>query len=302
VQAADQRTRIDTIWRLGVAFLQQYFPLGTDSLRWICGELETAMRKILLGVAGALALGMTLPSFAADLPAAQTYTKAPVYVPPPAYNWTGFYVGGHVGGGWGSQQSMEIAPGTPAFPVGSVFTRNSTSGFLGGVQGGFNWQASNLVLGVEGEYSWADVSGTATTVNGTGFTSTVTAKTNGYELATGRIGYAADNWLFFAKGGGAWSQGNSNGTGVLAGGAVFDTTTSSSNRTGWVAGAGIEWGFAPNWSAKIEYNHIDFGSTNVAIVSSVSGISNVSSTDRVEVVKGGVNYHFNWSGPVVAKY
>jgi outer membrane immunogenic protein len=267
----------------------------------VSGRL-VVVKKILL--AGAvLALISANPVLAADLPAARTPdARAPVYVPPPLYNWTGVYLGGHVGGAWGSQQSTEQAPGTPAFPTGSVFTANNMSGFLGGVQGGFNWQTSNLVLGVEGEYSWADVNGTATTVNGAGFTSTVTAKTKDYALATGRVGYAADNWLFFAKGGGAWSQTSSTGTGILAGGAVFDTTSASSNRSGWVVGVGVEWGFAPNWSAKIEYNHMDFGSTNVSVLSSVTGIANISSTDRVEVVKGGVNYHFNWGGPVVAKY
>jgi outer membrane immunogenic protein len=258
------------------------------------------VKKFLLASA-ALALISATPTLAADLPA-KTYTKAPVYVPP-VYNWTGFYIGGHVGGGWASLGSTEIAPGTVSFPIGTAFAKNSMSGFLGGAQGGFNWQTSNLVLGVEGEYSWADVSGTATTVSAVnGFTSTVTAKTKDYALATGRIGYAADNWLFFAKGGGAWDQGSTSGTGVLASGALFDTTTTSANRSGWVVGVGVEWGFAPNWSAKLEYNHIDFGSTNVAVLSSTGSITNVSSSERVEVVKGGVNYHFNWGGPVVAKY
>ena len=133
-------------------------------------------------------------------------------------------------------------------------------------------------------------------------TGNVTARTKDYALATGRVGYAADNWLFFAKGGGAWGQGNSSGTSIAPGGAVFDTTSSSSNRSGWVVGVGVEWGFAPNWSAKLEYNHIDFGSTNVTILSNVTGLSNVSSSETVEVVRAGVNYRFNWGAPVVAKY
>ena len=263
------------------------------------------MKKLLIaGVALALISATAFaPASAADLPPAPTPAKAPVYVPPPVYNWTGFYIGGHIGGAWTSQESTELAPGTPAFPTGTAFNTNNLSGFLGGVQGGFNWQpGNNFVIGVEGEYSWADVSGTASTTSaGGGFNSTVTAKTKDFALATARIGYAADNWLFFAKGGGAWGQGSSSGTGTL-GGVPFDTTTSSSNRSGWVAGVGVEWGFAPNWSAKFEYNHIDFGSTNVAILSSVSGISNVSSSEKVDVVKAGVNYRFNWGSPVVARY
>jgi outer membrane immunogenic protein len=259
------------------------------------------MKKLLLTTA-ALAL-IAAPAVAADLPA-RTYAKTPVYVPPPVYNWTGIYFGGHVGGGWADQGATTLAPGSAAFPIGSVQAKNNLSGFLGGVQAGFNWQASNLVLGVEGEYSWADVHGTATSASPVlpGFTSTVTAKDKDYALATGRLGYAADNWLFFAKGGGAWAQTSSSGTGFLASGAVFDTTTASATRSGWVVGAGVEWGFAPNWSAKLEYNHMDFGNTNVSVLSSVSGNLNVSSTSTVEVVKGGVNYRFNWDSPVVAKY
>jgi outer membrane immunogenic protein len=261
------------------------------------------MKKILL-TGAALALISANPAFAADLPA-KTYTKAPVYAAP-VYNWTGFYVGGHVGGGWADLGSTEIAPGTAAFPIGTVFSKTNMSGFLGGVQGGYNWQTSNIVLGIEGEYTWADISGTESTVSTAGrfagFTSTVTAKTTDLALVTGRLGYAADNWLFFVKGGGAWGQGSSSGTGFLANGTIFETSSTSSNRSGWVIGAGVEWGFAPNWSAKLEYNHIDFGSTNLAVVGTVSGISNISSTATIDVVKAGVNYRFNWGAPVVAKY
>jgi outer membrane immunogenic protein len=261
---------------------------------------DTMSRRLLFAGA-ALALVAASPAFAADMPA-PAYTKAPAYVAP-IFNWTGFYVGGHAGGAWANQASTEIAPGTAAFPTGAAFSKNNLSGFLGGVQTGYNWQVNNnFVVGVEGEYSWANVTGAATTVGVGGFTSTVSAKTKDYALATGRVGYAADNWLFYAKGGGAWSQTSSTGTGVLAGGAPFDTTSASSNRSGWVVGGGVEWGFAPNWSAKIEYNHIDFGSSNVVVTSSKGTTSNISSSDTAEVVKGGVNYRFNWGGPVVANY
>jgi outer membrane immunogenic protein len=258
------------------------------------------MKKLLFASA-ALAL-FAAPAFAADLPMA---TKAPPMMAPVAvYNWTGFYIGGHIGGGWGDEGSTELAPGTVSFPIGTVFSSHDTSGFLGGVQGGFNWEASNhFLLGVEGEYSWSDLTATSRTVSVVnGFISTTTVKTKDLALATGRIGYAADNWLFFVKGGGAWGQGNSNGTGTLASGAFFDTTSSSSNRSGWVVGAGVEWGFAPNWSAKIEYNHIDFGNTTVGIASSTGTTSFVRSSETIDLVKAGVNYRFNWGGPVVARY
>jgi outer membrane immunogenic protein len=263
----------------------------------------SVVKKLLLASAALVALISANPVLAADLPA-RTYSKAPVYVPPPIYNWTGFYIGGNLGWGWAGLESTEIAPGTVAFPVGVAFTKNNENGFLGGVQTGYNWQvAPAFVVGLEGEWSWTDIRGTATTISTIdGFNSTVAAKVKDFALFTGRLGYAADNWLFYVKGGGAWAQGSSAGVGTFANGTFFDTTSSSTNRTGWTIGGGIEWGFAPNWSAKIEYNHIDLGSTNVAILSSTGTTSFVSSKETIDVVKGGVNYRFNWGGPVVARY
>ena len=255
-------------------------------------------RSMLILAVAAGVVGTAQLSYAADLPA-----KAPAYKAPPPialYNWTGFYIGGHIGGGWADEGATELAPGTVSFPTGTVFNDHHLSGFLGGVQGGFNWQASNnFVLGIEGEYSWEDLRGTTSTVSiVNGFISTTTVKSTELALLTGRLGYAANNWLFYFKGGGAWGHGSSNGTGVTGAGAFFDTTSSSTDRTGWVVGGGVEWGFAPNWSAKIEYNHVDFGSTNVSILSSTGTTSFVSSKDREDIVKAGVNYHFNWGRPL----
>jgi outer membrane immunogenic protein len=265
------------------------------------------MKKIALTTVALL--GLTGLSFAADLP---MNAPPPMVVPVAVYNWSGFYIGGHIGWGWSNIGSTELDPGTNAFPTGTVFNGHHLSGVLGGVQAGVNWQASNnFVLGFEGEYSWADLNGMASTISiaprFVGFTSTSTDKTKDIALATGRLGYAANNWLFYVKGGGAWTQGNSSGTGFLANGTTFDTFTSSTNRSGWVVGGGVEWGFAPNWSAKIEYDYIDLGSTTVAIHSvtnatNVATTSFVRSSDTINVVKAGVNYRFNWGGPVVAHY
>jgi outer membrane immunogenic protein len=259
------------------------------------------MKKVLLGVAGLIVLSSAAPAVAADLGAAPAYKAAPMAVA--VYNWTGFYVGGHIGGGWVDDSAVEVAPGTVAFPTGTAFPGHDASGFLGGVQGGFNWQANNFVLGIEGEYSWADLTGTNRSVSVVnGFVSTNTAHTTDIAMVTGRVGYAASNWLFYAKGGGAWGQGHSNGTGTLANGTPFETTWSNTDRSGWVVGAGVEWGFAPNWSAKLEYDHIDFGSTNVTINTSVGTHSFTSSSETIDMVKAGVNYRFNWGGPAVARY
>lgn len=259
-------------------------------------DLGKVMFKRIFFAGTALAL-ISTSGFAADLPA-RTYTKAPVMTPP-VYNWTGFYIGGHAGGGWGESQSTELDPGTNAFPTGTVFDKAHISGFLGGVQGGYNWQTSNhIVLGIEGEWSWADVSGTETTTSTVprlaGFTSTTTIKANDYATAAGRLGFAADNWLLFVKGGAAWENSGSTGTQLLANGTLSSTSVVADDwHDGWVVGLGAEWGFARNWSAKIEYDHLDFGSYNIQPVTSTGTSSNVRSSSSVEVVKGGVNYHFN---------
>jgi outer membrane immunogenic protein len=266
--------------------------LGTDFM--------TKLSRALL-CAASMTVIVGTQAVAADL----AYKARPAVAPVAIYNWNGFYVGGHVGGGWGQVDNTSAAPGTGAFPTGTPFARNDTSGFLGGVQGGFNWQVNSLVLGIEGEYTWTDVKGTATSQSTQprflAITSTSTTKTDDIAMVTGRIGYAANNWLLYAKGGWAWADGGSNGV-VTSAGVTTSLTSSSTDRDGWVVGAGAEWGFAPNWSAKLEYNHVDFGSKTVEVTHTPPPNSFTDSSSKIDIVKAGVNYRFNWSGPVVAKY
>ncbi|MEO6382143.1 MAG: outer membrane beta-barrel protein [Nitrobacter sp.] len=264
------------------------------------------MKKLLVAgtATAALLIGASAAS-GADL-AARPYTKAPPMVAS-VYNWTGFYIGGHIGGGWADQGATELDPGTGAFPTDTVFARKNLSGFLGGVQGGYNWQAgNNFVLGIEGEYTWADVSGSATSVSTVprllGFSSTSTSKLQDIALITGRLGYAENNWLLYVKGGGAWGQQKSSAVNTFANGTLFDTNSSSSDRSGWVVGVGAEWAFAPNWSAKLEYNYIDFGSANVTNNASNGTQSFVRSSETVNIVKAGLNYHFNFGGQTAGRY
>jgi outer membrane immunogenic protein len=252
------------------------------------------MLKKLLFASAALAL-LTVPGFAADLP-----MKAPEYVPTPVYNWTGFYIGGNAGWGWGRSKSTEVS-GTNAFPVGTLFAPRDTSGWLGGVQVGYNWQvAPNFVFGLEGEYSWSDITGTSATVSTVprfaGFTSTTTSKLTDFSLATFRLGYALDNWLFYGKAGVAWGQFNGSGIATNANGTLFETFTFGGSSAGGVVGIGAEWGFAPGWSAKIEYDHIFFDSRPVLISGTVN-LTNTSSGSNVDLVRAGVNYRFDSGAP-----
>jgi outer membrane immunogenic protein len=228
--------------------------------------------SLALFAAAALALGAVQAASAADLP------RKPVYKAPPVpiatiYDWSGFYAGGHIGGAWSSEDATITGTGATA--------GIDPSGFLAGGQIGVNWQAGNWVLGLEGDMSWTNADGSAPLAG-----STISSDHNWYATATGRLGYAWDNWLAYVKGGAAWMDADY----TLAGLTVGDT------RSGWTVGTGLEWGLAPNWSAKVEYSYMDFGSDRFALP---------ATTDidtQVHVVKVGLNYRFPWGGPVQTRY
>jgi outer membrane immunogenic protein len=244
------------------------------------------MKKFLLGTVALVALGATVPALAADL-AARPYTKAPPpYVQQPIYNWTGFYIGGHIGGAFEGNS-------------GFIGTNNSNNGrFLGGVQGGADYQfAPNWVLGIEAEFSWLgnNNNGVAFTGAGTGFV--YNNNLRGLGSVTGRLGYTWGPALLYAKGGYAFADRNDSLT--------FNTVPqpfalNSRHDNGFTVGAGLEYMFAQNWSAKVEYQYYNFGKTSFVTPAVLSAFG--STRDDEHTVKAGINYRFNWGGPVVAKY
>jgi outer membrane immunogenic protein len=237
------------------------------------------MKKLLLGATAFMAFAA--PAFGADLPN-RTYTKAPAYTAPEiVYNWTGFYLGGHVGG---------------AFP-GSNGLESSDARFLGGVQGGFDYQfANNWVLGAEAQYSWL------TGNSGTGVLfpagTLVTANTDQLGSVTGRLGYAFGPALLYAKGGYAW-RGNDN-LGVSIGGVPAAFATDANHRDGWTVGGGLEYMFARNWSVKGEYQYYNFG--NTTFTTGPADITGTRFRNDEHTVKLGINYRFGWGGPAGARY
>ncbi|OJU30427.1 MAG: hypothetical protein BGN91_04445 [Nitrobacter sp. 62-13] len=229
------------------------------------------MKKIFLTTAAVLISASA--ASAADL-AARPYTKAPVYAPPAAvYNWTGFYIGGHVGGAFGGDNNI-AAPG---------FTGNGNDGvFMGGVQVGYDTQfAPNWVFGLEANYSFLDTNGDPFVNRGLG-------------SVTGRLGYT---WggpaLLYVKGGYAWAD--TRNTGGFGGGTFSDTHI---GRDGYTVGAGLEYLFTQNWSGKIEYQYYDFGHTT-AIFTDAAGVPTaVGFRNDEHTIKVGLNYRFNWGAPV----
>jgi len=237
------------------------------------------MKRFLLGAAALVALAA--PAAAADL-AARPYTKAPAAptVPATIYNWTGFYIGGHIGGAFAGNNSLEGNGGR----------------FLGGVQGGFDYQfAPNWVTGIEAEYSWMNRNNTGVTFPGG---VVVTDRQNQLGSVTGRLGYTWGPGLLYAKGGYAFRDNNN--VGVTVAGAPAPFATTGNHQDGWTVGTGLEYMFAPSWSAKDEYQYYNFGSST--FTAGPAPIVGQRFRDDDHTVKVGVNYRFGWGGPVGIKY
>jgi outer membrane immunogenic protein len=243
------------------------------------------MKKLVPGSFGLILLAILSGSaMAADLSLRPpVHTKAPTMAP--GYNWTGLYYGINGGGSWGA--SRFDFPG-----LGTTTGDFSTSGGLVGGTIGVNWQASNLVYGLEGDGDWANIKGSSACP-----VATFTCATSESWLATARarVGMTANEWLLYITGGGAFGDVQTRVTGpvTLAGQSV--------NRAGWTVGGGAEYGFAPGWSLKAEYLHVDLG-TSACAIPNCSALSIASVPLRTEIVRAGVNYRFNWSGPVMGTY
>jgi outer membrane immunogenic protein len=253
------------------------------------------MRKFLLATTCAIGVGAT-PGFAADLPARMP-VKAPVAAPIPYFTWTGCYLGGHVGGGWGRKDFADDFF-TPASILADASSPTAaTSGWLAGGQVGCDYQfAKNWVVGVEGSGSWANIKGSSDPFFAG--KAVFNAKTRWMATATGRLGYAFDHWLIYAKGGAAWAGDKYEVVGTFE--TVPFNYAGSETRTGWTIGAGVEWALWQNWSAKLEYAYYDFGTRSLGLidpgsVGALSGPDPSSVKQRIQTVTFGINYHF-WTG------
>ncbi len=248
------------------------------------------MKKVLLVTASLIALGAAAPAVAADL-AARPYTKAPAMIAA-VYDWSGFYIGAN--GGWGSSRNNwdSVLP----FVVGSEGSHDATGGTIGG-QVGYRWQAGTWVFGVEGQGNWADFKGSnASRLFGAGFVNN--SKTDAFGLFTGQVGYAANNFLLYVKGGAAVT---SNTYRVNNAAGAFIGSTSDDTRWGGTIGVGAEYAFAPNWSVGLEYDHLFMQDKTYAFT---NGAGLLVGNDRVrqdvDLVTARLNYKFG--GPVIAKY
>jgi outer membrane immunogenic protein len=196
-------------------------------------------------------------AFAADLP-----VKAAPFSPAPVANWTGFYAGVNVGGGWANTNDG----------LGS----GDLTGVIGGGQLGYNWQVGQFVLGVEGDFQ-----GSTQKKSDTFGPISVEQKLPWLATLRGRLGYAPGPLLFYVTGGAAWV--NYELSGSAAGLTVSDNATQSA----WTVGGGVEWMFLPHWSTKVEYLYVDTGDKDVTLFGTT-----VNGRAKDNIVRAGLNYHF----------
>ena len=212
-------------------------------------------------------------AYSADLPAK---AARPAPIAAPVWTWNGFYIGAHVGGAWGTIESEFTAV---AFPIASA----GVNGFLGGGQIGYNFQSGIVVIGVEADASWANIKGTTPCL----IALSCKREVNSLGTVTGRIGFTADRALIYVKGGGAWAHFEYDTS-------IVGVPIASADKTiwGWTVGTGVEYAITGNWSAKIEYNFMDFQKETVSFAAPVVGPVNVNTTSYIHAVKFGVNYRF----------
>jgi outer membrane immunogenic protein len=239
------------------------------------------MKKLLLVTASLAVLGVA-PAVAADLPA-RVYTKAPPMVQA-AYDWSGFYIGINGGGGTAHTTWDFVGGGTEG-------SHDATGGTVGG-QIGYRWQQGPVVFGVEAQGNWADLTGNNASVAFLGDNNST--KIDAFGLFTGQIGYAWNNALLYVKGGAAVVDDKYNITGAAFGSA-------SETRWGGTVGVGFDYGFAPNWSFGLEYDHIFLdASTNNFVTPAGAFIGADSIRQDVDLFTAHINYKFG--GPVMARY
>jgi len=240
-------------------------------------------RTILFAVA---ALGFVGGSaLAADLPAKAPITKAP----PAYYNWGGFYIGGLATYGW--TDSVHCDGG--ACDPGIVFPAFNMNGWLGGVTAGYNLQNANWVFGIEADWSWGHVDGSSgdTVDFGCG-----TCRTSVDSIGTvrARLGYAFDRFLPYVTAGVAFTEYRASV------GAPPDFHEDSWTRATFAGGAGLEYGFYGNWSAKAEYLFIRRAGDFLYAPHDCLAPGCFARTSDIQTVRFGVNYRFG--GPLVARY
>jgi outer membrane immunogenic protein len=237
------------------------------------------MKNRSLAVAAAAALLVLSGVAQADGPpygrVKQTYEPPPP--PPPPFTWTGFYIGGNVGGAWTNGTLTDNF-------TGSNFDTNH-GGFIGGVQLGYNYQVRNLVVGIEWDFDWTSISetGSGVVVPSVG-TLRASADTDWVTTLAARVGVSFDRGLVFVKAGGGWVQNSASITNLTTGSVVSTSNTNS----GWLIGGGVEYALAGPWTARLEYDLLVLSDRTAG-----GFFGNTFTLERdLQMLKFGLNYKF----------
>jgi opacity protein-like surface antigen len=208
------------------------------------------------------------------------FTKAPAAAAT-TYYWAGPYVGANFGGAFSAGEHVLT-------PIGWGAT--NPSGVLGGLQFGYNYLvAPTWLVGIEAELAWTSAQGKTNFVDPAGTASlSITSDHNWYDTVSGRVGYVMGPLMLYAKGGAAWMNADYK---MEVNSGLDGFTLTNTSRTGWIAGAGLEYMLGSRWSAKLEYDHLDFGSNTLGFVNPFG--NSVTFKTAVNEVKAGVNYHFD---------
>lgn len=237
------------------------------------------------------AMAFAAPARAADMAVPPSYNPPAAALPPAMYDWTGIYAGGNVGGALLSDSISPAAIGTTTIPGTQTA---HPAGIIGGGQLGANYQFNAWVVGIEGGWSASNLSGygisAATAIAGplVGIVTQERNTSNPLWLAavSGRVGYADNDWLFYAKGGGAWLRVQYIQD-QLANGTTVGTQILNVNRAGFVAGGGIEYALTENLSARLEYDFYDFGTKTYQFTATP-----VNNTSYLHTLTFGLDYRF----------
>jgi outer membrane immunogenic protein len=274
------------------------------------------MNKILLAGAAIAAVAAATGASAADLPSRKAPPPPPpvTYLPPP-FTWTGFYVGVNGGYTWNDNKADYTYYGTtlsdlPAFPTGFLATNSSSkqNGFTGGGQAGYNYQFGQFVIGVEGDINYVggknsnrySAIDTTSDLAPQSFTAYHTGGVDWLGTLRARAGFAVNNFLIYGTGGLAFGGTKSSTSFAYYPTAEFTGTpatwygSKSDTSIGWTVGAGTEYAFTNNWTAKVEYLYYKLGDTSYALTdtSGTGFTANVKQQNSGNLVRAGLNYKF----------
>jgi outer membrane immunogenic protein len=274
------------------------------------------MRNFVWSGAAFMALVAWSPANAADVMAKPQ--------PPAAYDWSGVYVGGQLGGGWQStafqdpsatQVVTNCCDLIGSLAAGDAASNATGSGFLGGAQAGWTYQIGRLVIGGDFDFTGSNLKANSTGIipgaasAAANVTEKFSVRTEWTATATTTIGLARDRWMLYSKVGTAWAHDSYslNVGGVNQGfgpaGSFSFASNASDTRIGWTAGLGIEMAFTDAWSAKLEYDYLNFGTKSVdfnGVIQNPGGGApitnpstfNTNNMQQISEIKVGVNYKF----------